>query len=142
MRLAPLLFFTFDRAADDAQFVFDNKRLPTKLADQERQQVIDYLKRALEQESGAQRDAKVSRGLAVSKFDTSVEQVVKGAYPPAWARMALVQEYQGSHPFQSGDSTDRAFRDLGISVRENVEVMEADLMPKWIEIIQSAGSQR
>jgi hypothetical protein len=142
MRLAPLLFFTFDRAADDAQFVFDNKRLPTKLADQERQQVIDYLKQALEQESGAKRDAKVSRGLAESKFDTSVEQVVKGAYPPAWARMALVQEYQRSHPFQSGDSTDRAFRDLGISVRENVEVMEADLMPKWIEIIQSAGSQR
>jgi len=137
MRLAPLFFFAFDSAAQDAQFVFANKATPVRLTAQEREQLISRLRETVHQVSDVTQGTKVggAGGSAV------VAQALKNAYPPAWARMALVQDYQHSHPFPSGDSTDQAFRDLGRAMLENIQVMEADLMPEWVAILQGPSSQ-
>jgi hypothetical protein len=134
LRLAPQFFFAFDSAAVDAQYVFDNKQLGPALSDNEKKLVVGYLETALSQEAKAIPITKNSkRG---PKYSAAVLAVLNNDYPPAWARLALMQGALKKLSPLSNDPTDRAFRDFGISILANIEKMNSDLLPRWAAIMQ------
>src|ERR1039458_1046598 len=67
-----------------------------------------------------------------AKYPSSVLAVLKGDYPPPWARLELMRRALNRAAQPSGDSTAVAFRDLGVSVLANLQVMHSDLMSGWI----------
>ena len=64
LRLAPQMFFVFATAAEDAQYVFDNRHLRPALSQEERMAVTDYLESALAKESGSAQESDSPPGFA------------------------------------------------------------------------------
>jgi hypothetical protein len=136
LRLAPQFFFGFDSTAEDAQYLFDNTRLRPTLSKNEKQSVVDYLADALAEEWKAGNISAPPRRGDGRKYSDTVAAVLKSDYPPAWARLELMRRALRKETSFSADSTDLAFRDLGLSVLSNLETMNADLLLVWAAIIQ------
>jgi hypothetical protein len=136
LRLAPQFFFGFDSTAEDAQFVLDNKRLSPSLSEEEKETVVDYAADILAAESNTRNKVVSARTSNQTKYTGSVDAVLKGDYPPPWVRQELMRRaLQKLTPF-STDSTDLAFRDIGLSVLSNLQTMNSDLLPLWVEIVR------
>jgi len=136
LRLAPEFFFGFDSTAEDAQYLTDNKRLRPTLSRNEKQSIVDHLADALAAELNAGKKGGHARGGDVRKYSDTVAAVLKSDYPPAWARLELMRRAREKEASFSADSTDLAFRDLGLSVLSNLAKMNSDLLPMWAAIIQ------
>jgi hypothetical protein len=130
LRLAPQFFFVLDTAAEEAQYVFDNRRLLPALSQEERMAVADYLESALAKES--ERMAAALEQKINEKYPSSVLAVLRGDYPPPWARLELMRRALNRAEQPSADSTAVAFRDFGVSVLASLQVMHSDLMSAWI----------
>jgi hypothetical protein len=102
----------------------------------EKQSIVDYVAEALAEESKAGNKSAHRRGGDGRKYSDTMAAVLKSDYPPAWARLELMRRALQKETSFSTDSTDLAFRDLGLSVLSNLETMNSDLLPLWGEIMQ------
>jgi hypothetical protein len=135
LRLAPLFFFVFSSDADEMQYIFTHKTAPRALTDDDKRTVISYLQSAL---SGKTKSpgGSVGKEQSTRGYNKAVMETLKSDHPPAFARLALMQRYLQDHSGPKANPTDLAFRDLGLAVLAHIQVMESDLKPIWISIIQ------
>jgi hypothetical protein len=140
LRLAPLFFFVFNSSVEDMQYLFDNKKLPSTLSDKDKALVVDYLDSALSDETKS-RGGSVPVQHSRRSYDAAVISVLNGDYPPPWARLALMERYLQKNSGPTAASTDLAFRDLGLAVIAHLKIMQSDLMPAWVSILQKTKTQ-
>lgn len=135
LRLAPLFFFVFNSDAEEMQYIFINKTAPPTLSDHDKRIVVNYLRSALLDETKSA-GSSVGKEQTIRGYDQAVMETLKSGHPPAFARLTLMQRYLQEHSGPKGDSTDLAFRDLGLAVLAHIQIMKSDLKPIWISIIQ------
>jgi hypothetical protein len=112
------------------QYIFDNKNAPPALSEKDKQLVVNYLQSALENDTKS-RGQSARKEQSHEAYAPAVVAVLSNDYPPAWARLALMQGYLQENAGPRADSTDLAFRDLGLAVLAHLQAMVSDLMPAW-----------
>lgn len=129
---APLLFFELAEIAEEAKYIFDNKKMPPIPSAEERKDILNILTQCLNKLVDGETNVVPSLYSATSnqRFDT---------HPPDWSRRLLMSAHLESGEHKSSDEG-RELRFIAVALGRNLRVLWNDMRPLWLQVVLSRGS--